>query len=116
MIEFTPEQEKKTLRNDCRSWAELVAQEWYESDAPGATDYPANALIQHLRAVYFTCHDAGIDNLEYVSRLGFTVLRANTLQCDPDDVEAIVKFFIHHAKGDNVDYAQNWIDLYLEDN
>jgi hypothetical protein len=116
MIEFNSEQETKILSRDCRTWTELVAQEWYNSDYAGATDYPAQALTQHLRAVYFTCHDAGVDNMEYVSRLGFTLLRANTLQCDPVSVEALVGFFIHHAKGDNVDYAQNWIDLYLEDN
>ena len=116
MIDFTSEQEIKILRRDCRTWTELVAQEWYSSDYSSAADYPAKALTQHLRAVYFTCHDAGITNMEYVSRLGFTVLRANTLECEAIDIEAIVIFFIHHAKGDNVDYAQNWIDLYLEDN
>ncbi|MES2259986.1 MAG: hypothetical protein V4724_15795 [Pseudomonadota bacterium] len=114
MIEFTKEQESQILRRDCRIWTELVARSWYESDNPLAAGYPARELTQHLRAVYFACHDAGIDNLEYTSQLGFSVLRANTMACDPSDVEAIVAFFLRHAQSDNVDYAQNWIDLYLE--
>lgn len=103
------------LRRDCRDWTDLLADAWYNSDVPGALDYPADALTQHLRAVYLQCHEAGIDNLEYVSRLGFNVLRANTLACEGSEVSAMARYFVHHAKGDNVDYAQNWIDLYLEE-
>lgn len=116
MIEFTPKQETAILRRDCRTWTDLVAREWYVGDNPGAAAYSPNALIQHLRAVYFASSDAGIENMEYVTLLGFNVLRANTLECDPDSVEAMVDFFLRHAKEDNVDYAQNWIDLYLEGN
>ena len=92
-----------------------MAQGWYSSDVPGAIDYPAIELIQHLRAVYFSCIDENIDNVEYISRLGFDVLRANTLYCESTDVVAMVNFFLRHAKEDNIEYAQTWIDFYLEE-
>lgn len=114
MIEFTEKQENSIQRRDCRAWTELLAQEWYGADNPLSADYPVDQFVQHMRAVYFTCHDAGIENMEYVSLLGFDVLRANAQECDPADVTAIVVFFLRHANADNVGYAQNWIDLYLE--
>ena len=115
MIEFTNEQEGAGLRRDCRSWTELMSQEWYSSDVPGALDYPPVELIQHLRAVYFSCVDANIDDIEYISRLGFNVLRANTLHCESADIIVMVNFFLQHAKEDNIEYAQTWINFYLEE-
>lgn len=114
MIEFTQEQENRALRRDCRMWTELVAQEWYRADNPLSANYPAEEFTQHLRAVYFTCYNAGIENLAHTTQLGFIVLRAIAIECETADIKAIAAFFIRHAKADNVDYAQNWIDLYLE--
>ena len=114
MIEFSENQESKALRHDCRAWTELVGQSWYTSENPLAADYPVEELIHHLRAVYFACSEAGIENMEYVTLLGFNVLRANASGCSAESVEAMVDYFLLHAQGDNVEYAQNWIDLYLD--
>lgn len=115
MIELTEAQEGKILRRDCRAWIELLAQAWYESPHPGATAYPGDALVAHLRAVYDACRDANMENMEDVTLLGFNVLRANTAQCAPEDVAAMVDYFIRHARSDNAAYAQAWIDIYLEE-
>lgn len=114
MFALTPEQEQKIQRQDRRIWQELVARQWYASGYPGAEDYPADALLSHLCAVYHACQRAGLESLEHISLLGFNVLRANSQGFDDDSVADMVDFFIGHARGDNIDYAQNWVELQLE--
>ena len=88
---------------------------WYTSDYPNATDYPAAALVSDLRAVYFACHYGNVLNAGSISLLGFIVLRANMLNCSEVDVRSIVDYFLAYAQGDNVNYAQTWIEIYLEE-
>ncbi|CUI05988.1 hypothetical protein BN2497_6753 [Janthinobacterium sp. CG23_2] len=37
------------------------------------------------------------------------------LMCSKEDIVAMMKYFLMHAKAANVDYAQNWIEIYLEE-
>lgn len=115
MIEFTAEQEMRAMRRDCRVWTEFMVEAWYSSDYPHATDYPAEALVSDLREVYFACHSSGVQNIVLISLLGFLVLRAKTLECSEVDVQCIADFFMIHARSNKFDYAQDWIELYLEE-
>ncbi|MDQ1834941.1 hypothetical protein [Massilia scottii] len=115
MIEFTADQEKKAMRRDCRVWTKLMAETWYASDYPHATDYPAVALVADLRDVYFACYNDDVKNTDSISLLGFIVLRANMLNCSNADIQSIVDYFFGHARGENVEYAQAWIEIYLEE-
>jgi hypothetical protein len=114
MIEFGEEQEKRAVQRDCRVWTKLMVEAWYSSDYPDATDYSPTALAQDLQEVYLTCHNNGLKNTDYMSLLGFLVIRAKMLNCSEADLDSIVGYFLIHARAENVDYAQNWIDLYLE--
>lgn len=114
MIELSPLQEQKIQRSECRTWLELVARQWYASDFPDAENYPVPDLMAHLKALHTAWQGAGLENIEHLSLLAFDVLQANTLGFDPASVAEMVDFFIAHAEGDNVGYAQNWIDLQLE--
>jgi hypothetical protein len=111
MIEITPHQQGLLQRQDCREWTELVANDWFTSGYQGALEYPVADAIQHLRAVYFSCLHAGIENIEYISLLGFNVLRANVAGYDESSVRTLVNFFITYAQTEQIDYAQNWIEL-----
>ncbi|NHZ83170.1 hypothetical protein F2P44_28425 [Massilia sp. CCM 8695] len=115
MIEFTADQEKKAMRRDCRAWTKLMAEAWYTSDYPHATDYPAAALVSDLREVYFVCQANKVSDVGSISILGFDILRANLLMCSKENMDAMMKYFLIHAKAANVDYAQNWIEIYLEE-
>jgi hypothetical protein len=115
MIELSQSQEQKIQRQDCRTWLELVARHWYASTLPGAESYPVSVLIEHLKRVYFSCQRAGIEDIEATSLLGFNVLRANTLRFDEESITGMIDFFIQHVALENMEYAQNWIDLQFEE-
>ncbi|ATQ73125.1 hypothetical protein CR152_00330 [Massilia violaceinigra] len=115
MIKFTADQEKKAMRRDCRAWTKLMAEAWYTSDHPHATDYSAAAVVSDLREVYFLCQAHKVSDVGSISILGFDVLRANLLMCSRKDIIGMMKYFLMHANAANVDYAQNWIEIYLEE-
>ncbi len=111
MLKITSAQQEKLQRQDCREWIELLADAWYASDYQGALEYPVADLIQHLRAVYLSCIAADLENIEHISLLGFNVLRANVAGYDEMSVKTLVNFFISFAQADQIEYAQNWIEL-----
>lgn len=114
MIEFGEKQEKLAVQRDCRAWTKLMVEAWYSSDYTDATDYSPTALVLDLQEVYLTCQDNGLKNTGSISLLGFLVIRAKMLNCSEADLDSIVSYFLVHAQAENVGYAQNWIDLYLE--
>ncbi|NHZ33005.1 hypothetical protein [Massilia rubra] len=115
MIEFTEDQERRAMRRDCRVWTQLMVRAWYTSDYPNATSYPAVALVADLQWIYFACYNENMQNLDDISLLGLIVLQAKTLNCSNEDVACIANFFLFHAQANNVNYAKNWIEIYLEE-
>jgi hypothetical protein len=115
MLELSSEQEEKIVRSNCRDWIKLMAQEWYSFETPENLDYPTDQFVSHLQAVYSTAIEAGLDEIDVISMLAFNVLRANRSGWDSESVDSMVVFYVAHAKGDNSGYAQNWIDIHLDE-
>lgn len=115
MIEFTKEQEMRDMRQECRVWAGLMIEAWYWSNYAHATDYLPDTLVSDLQEVYFRCRHSGVDNNSSISLLGFLVLRAKMLRCSEVDVQSIVEYFLTYAQAGNVNYAQAWVEIYLEE-
>lgn len=115
MIEFTKEQEMRDMRQECRVWSGLMVEAWYWSDYAHATGYLPATLVSDLQAVYFRCRHSGVDNASSISLLGFLVLRAKMLRCSEVDVQSIVEYFLTYAQAGNVNYAQTWVEIYLEE-
>jgi hypothetical protein len=115
MLELSIDQETEIARNRCRGWIKQMAQEWYSADNTDGLHYPEDQFISHLKAVYETAMNANINDVQDISMLGFNVLRANQQNWNSQSVKNMVIFFIAHANKGNADYAQNWIDIQLEE-
>lgn len=114
MLIFTQDQELSNARRECRLWTGMIAESWYQPENPLADVIPADLFIQQTRAVYFTCQNAGVTDFLPVSELALIVLRATSLFYDQEQIQDMASYFLHHARGNNTEYAGNWIDLILD--
>ncbi len=115
MIEFTANQEVRSMRTDCRVWTEIMIERWYSSEYPQAVDYPADELVLDLQEVFFACCNDGVQNVAFISLLALLVLQAKGLNCSERDVQFMMEFFLIYAHLNKVHYAQIWIEYYLEE-
>jgi hypothetical protein len=113
MIQLSEEQENSNIWRDYLNWNSAIAKEWYAPDNP-FLDYPTDLFMTMMREVYFTCHKEGITRIDWVSLLGFDVLRADAHGYDAESLGDLMHFFLDHAHVGNVAQAHDWIELQLD--